>query len=417
MNPFAIPSLVSACCCTALALLLHLRASHSRSARMFSVLLTLMAAEALIEFGYRISANASQAHLCWQLNVHWPLVLAVLLHFTLLSVREGPRRISRSSLWLIYGPAALFVVLEASAHLITGPPQLAWWGWTYGPPENKLVRDVAYVWVLLVMIGSAATMIAAWRKADDPVARTRFGCMAIGYGIMALGVPLEIGFSVLGIRIPPLCVAAYALAVLPIGYGVMRHDLFRMSPAAAADGIISALRHALFLVTPDGRVRFANPSALHALGRAEVELIGCRVASLFAEAPHWVKDLDAGKLDARAEPKDVEATLRGPDGGTVRVLLSGACVLNSNGQLRGVALIGYDISELKATTAELERYRDHLEALVRDRTAAIRAAYDRLEEEMAERRLAQRQRSSLQEQLLESQQQLASVRPHPSDRP
>ena len=313
--------------------------------------------------------------------------------------------------------AALFVLLEASAHLITGPPRLAWWGWSYGPPETKLVRNAAYAWVLLVMIASAAMMIAAWRKATERLARIRFGCMAIGYGIMALSVPAEVGFSVLGIRIPPLSVTAYALAVVPIGYGVMRHDLFRMSPAMAADGIIAALRHALFLVTPDGRVRFANPSASRVLGRARAELIGCRVASLFAEAPHWIRDLDSGKLDARAEPKDVEAALCASDGGTAPVLLSGACVLNASGQLRGVALIGYDISELKATTAELELYRDHLEALVRDRTAAIRAAYDRLEEEMAERRLAQRQRSSLQEQLLESQQQLASVRPHQSDRP
>jgi PAS domain-containing protein len=53
-----------------------------------------------------------------------------------------------------------------------------------------------------------------------------------------------------------------------------------------------------------------------------------------------------------------------------------------------LSLIVSDLSERKQMEAELARHRDHLEALVKERTGELEAANQRLEAEIAERRRA-----------------------------
>lgn len=68
---------------------------------------------------------------------------------------------------------------------------------------------------------------------------------------------------------------------------------------------------------------------------------------------------------------------------------------DSQGQIVGLVGLSRDITEQKQAKEELQRYRDHLEDLVIERTASLRAANQQLQREVAERKQAEAERERL----------------------
>ncbi|UCH79223.1 MAG: PAS domain S-box protein [Candidatus Coatesbacteria bacterium] len=72
-------------------------------------------------------------------------------------------------------------------------------------------------------------------------------------------------------------------------------------------------------------------------------------------------------------------------------------ILDSRGEVARVAYFGRDVTERRRVEAELEKYRQHLEELVEERTADLEAANVRLQREIAERRRAAAQLAESEE--------------------
>ena len=82
--------------------------------------------------------------------------------------------------------------------------------------------------------------------------------------------------------------------------------------------------------------------------------------------------------------RDYPLTVRHLDGHTTDVLYNAVVYRNEAGQVQGVFAAARDVTERKRAEAELARYRDHLEELVRQRTSELEAANAHLQRTTAE---------------------------------
>lgn len=99
----------------------------------------------------------------------------------------------------------------------------------------------------------------------------------------------------------------------------------------------------------------------------------------------------------------VEHRIVRPDGSVRFILEHADIIFNREGKpLRMIGAV-QDITERKHTEEELRKYREHLEELVKDRTAELQDSNRRLKEEIAEREKAEEEKNMVEAQLLQSQ--------------
>jgi PAS domain S-box-containing protein len=143
--------------------------------------------------------------------------------------------------------------------------------------------------------------------------------------------------------------------------------LFEKSPSGIA------------LVDTEGVVREANPGLLKLLGIGRDDLVGNPFRQLL---PGFGLDLlqHAGDFRKRlaGQPAAPEVTFRGPDGRQTTIDVQSS-VVESGGKISGVMFLVTDVTARKRAEAELAKHREHLEELVRDRTADLEVANRELE--------------------------------------
>ncbi len=136
-----------------------------------------------------------------------------------------------------------------------------------------------------------------------------------------------------------------------------------------------------------GSATYVNPAFEQTFGLSRDELLGRRIDFVPEEA--WPetraaiqKMLKGGKIQL------FESRRITRDGRVLDVQLSSTLYMDSSGNPKGNIVTLRDIGALKRAEEELHRTRDHLEDLVAARTAALAQANAQLEQEIDERRRA-----------------------------
>lgn len=150
--------------------------------------------------------------------------------------------------------------------------------------------------------------------------------------------------------------------------------------------VLDILPAYVILLTPDYRVPFANRFFEERFGKSNGKrcyeyLFGrtepCEVCETYTVL----------KTNARQEWE-----WTGPDGRNYEIYDFPFTDVDGSPMIMEV---GLDITERKKAEAELERYRDHLEELVKERTSQLRLANEQLKVDITERKQLERQREEL----------------------
>ena len=139
----------------------------------------------------------------------------------------------------------------------------------------------------------------------------------------------------------------------------------------------------LVMIGPDGKITDVNKATEEATGVARERLVGTDFSACFtdpAEASRGYR-----KVLSEGEIRDYALTIRHVSGRTTDVLYSAAVYHDEAGKPLGVFAAARDVTERKRAEAELARHREHLEELVKERTARLEAANSQLQAEIAER--------------------------------
>lgn len=143
--------------------------------------------------------------------------------------------------------------------------------------------------------------------------------------------------------------------------------------------------------------RYISPSIELLVGYSPEEVSGRSIEELLPpEFAALARRLVAQKLeeatrnpDMTEQPVIIELEQLCKDGSRIPVEINARFTCDENGQPNGIIGVTRDIRERKRIEKELARYREHLEDAVRQRTAALAEANQRLKEEVAERKHAE----------------------------
>jgi PAS domain S-box-containing protein len=138
-----------------------------------------------------------------------------------------------------------------------------------------------------------------------------------------------------------------------------------------------------------GVATYVNPAFEQTFGMSRQELLGKQIDFVPPEA--WPDTREAIKAMLKGEKISLFETRRMTrDGRKLDVQLSSCLYTDGAGKPAGNIVTLRDITDLKRTELALRRYQDQLEDLVRERTAELNAANQRLAREVEERKQAQK---------------------------
>ena len=162
--------------------------------------------------------------------------------------------------------------------------------------------------------------------------------------------------------------------------------------------IVEATQEGIWMVDVQGRTVFVNQRMAELLGYTPGELQG---HPFFDFVPEATRGLTRDNFLTRQWPSGAAALdyhFVRRDGSDLWTIINTSPVHDADDHLVGGLAMLTDITERKRMEDELRQHRDHLEELVKQRTAELEAANYRLQQEIGERRRAEaRIRASLQE--------------------
>jgi PAS domain S-box-containing protein len=156
-----------------------------------------------------------------------------------------------------------------------------------------------------------------------------------------------------------------------------------------ARSLLEASLDPLVTISPDGKITDVNETTERVTGVERARLIGTNFADYFVERDR----AEAGyQLVLRAGlVRDYPLTIRHVSGRTVDALYNAVVYRNEAGAVQGVFAAARDVTERNRAEAELARYRNHLEELIRVRTGELETTNTDLQAEIAERRRVEAQ--------------------------
>lgn len=186
-----------------------------------------------------------------------------------------------------------------------------------------------------------------------------------------------------------------------IGY----NDLFErevtkelLSSKRHFEAILDDISEGILELTEEGRVIYANPTAVKFFGVPEEKLLSVLFSSFFGE-----KDKErVGKTIAGIGKNSIIIGEENPAALNNKLVTLNFLPVKDDA-IRSIIVIILDVTERLKAEKELSSYRKHLEELVKERTAKLLERTKELQEQIAERNVAVQERQKLQIQLQQTQ--------------
>ena len=142
--------------------------------------------------------------------------------------------------------------------------------------------------------------------------------------------------------------------------------------------LIETVESVILQIDKTGRIVEFNPAAEHLYGMSRDDVIGRELLSVFAPANQqsFARE-ELGRIMMGEPARSFENSVTAADG-TQRVYLWYAnCIEGPPGELTGIVVVGYDITDRRAAEMRLRAAHDELEVLVRERTARLQESEER----------------------------------------
>ncbi|MFX1466592.1 MAG: PAS domain S-box protein [Promethearchaeota archaeon] len=379
MNEFALFSLLSAVVSIFLGSFVFSKNSNNWINRLFMIFCLSQAYWAITEFGYRSATEFHIAAIWLKMNSLWPLTIVFLLHFVLVFTEQINLLRNKLTYLLMYAPALIIVYLDLT--VFSGEPMLTYWGWTYRIPENFMLFIVSRTWGAGLGILAFCLCLQYYIKSIDLRKKKQAKYVSIGISFpVLLGIVTEWLLPSIQIRIPEFTASSTVLGSFFIGYAIIRHELFILSPSTAADSVIDTMSDAFFLVSPEGKIISVNLASIQLLEYKENEIIQMPLENILIN-----KNDNPGStgcvfdnLIKAGNVNDVEMNIKTKNGHLIPISLSSSIMHDNEDNLVGIVLIGRDITERKQIEKKITSYTENLEKLVEERTKAFKESEERL---------------------------------------
>ena len=348
MNFFAIVPLTSFSICLVAGILVFQQNRKSSTNRTLSLYCLLGAYYGMVEFGL-IQARGFDEALFWrQAGAIWLFAPALLLHFVLILTERREWLDKKRIYALIYLPALVFSLVDLATHAVLGKPEEFAWGWAYGISDYIFLPALVFLWAVGMGFISVYLCWHYYRSSTEAISRRN-----VKYVLGGLVLPLVALLTVDGmlpefdIRTPEFASAALALGIAFIAYGILRHNIFTITPAIAAESIIATMSDALLLVDTQKRIVMVNQAALDLLKRKERQLLYQPLTMIFNSSTAIVNKDSVRAVLSMKSGDSIEAVMVANDGRLILVSVRMSEVHDSYGNELGRVYVCRDVTERK----------------------------------------------------------------------
>ena len=248
-------------------------------------------------------------------------------------------------------------------------------------------------YTVLVIIGFCL-LIDFRKKTQDTFKKQLAGVLIVSGAIpFVLGTVQNVGLRHAHLYSVPAIGDVYILIwALGMVYSISKYRFLSITPVVAAEKIIETMTELMILLDLKGVIVSANHAALKILGFDSEALIGSNISHILP------KQVDAQEFLHRMAQHDSleypEQTLVARDEKEIPV---GMTATRIHGL--GIVIVAYDITLQKKARVSLEKSRDEMETMVKERTQALNMSNEILRKEIIEREKAEEELRNSEERL------------------
>jgi len=289
-------------------------------------------------------------------SIGWASFASFFLWFSLIFTEKNKILKTKIIYPLIFTLPVLFIYAQW-AGLLTADYIKRPWGWEAAWSASILWYSYFIYYLSFVVIG-LYLLLNFRRKTKEPIKKKQAGIIFIATLItLILGILTEVILSGLHIYSLPLLGDVNTLCwAFGIVFAMAKYKLMVITPAAAADNIVSTMADSLILLDQEGNIANVNKATLDLSGYGKDELTGRSIELLFRE-----KDFKSTLLDKAIKRKIIrndEFSLKTKTGGNIPVIFSSSAMMDGAEGMAGIVCIVKDITERKQAEEKLKKTRD-----------------------------------------------------------
>ncbi len=243
------------------------------------------------------------------------------------------------------------------------------WGWEI-VWQDSIWEYFYYLYYLSFVAIGLYLILNFGRKTKEPTKKKQAGIIFVATLIsLILGTLTDVILPELNISgIPALGNAITLIWAGGFIYAIAKYKFMVITPAAAADNIISIMADPLILLDREGNIATVNKAALDLSGYGKDELKGKSVEIFFRE-----NDFKNTLLDKSIKGESIrnyEFGFKTKTGDNIPVIFSSSTMIDRAGGMAGIVCIIKDITERKQAEENLKNIKDELE-MIMDSVPAI----------------------------------------------
>jgi PAS domain S-box-containing protein len=355
MNIFALISLIAAFICFFLGNFIYYKNPENNLNRLVAVLSILIGFLAFIEFGYRQAEFIETAILWIKVSSLWTLVPALLLNIFLVFTGKSELLKHRYTYILIYAPALVLAIIG----IIIFPENTiyAYWGWTYNFNPFLLFFILMSVWSFIGGFVTSFFILKHYYNTSDELKKKQTKYIFLGlFAPFVFSLTFDYLIPLFGLRLPEITMISITIGLLFISYGIWKYRFPVLTPAMAADKILSTMSNFLIIMNTQKKIVLINQSLMNLLKYKKDDLIG-ESCELIFPPEHMDEILEFLNSHEIGQVKTFETEIRSSEEQLISVILSVSLIKISEKEPLGLVCIGSDLTtekEMKKALAESE---------------------------------------------------------------
>jgi len=285
-------------------------------------------------------------------SIGWIYLASFFLWFALIFTEKRKILKTRLLYLLIYILPLLFIYKQWTGFIISDYIKHSW-GWK-GIWADSIWSYLFYLYYLsFITIGLYLVYIFG-RKTRDPLKKKQAMLIFnVALVSLVLGTLIEVVLPLLNIfTISSLGNIAGLIWAAGLVYAIAKYKFMIITPAAAAENIISTMADSLILLDREGNIDTVNEALLNLSGYHKDELTGESVEIFFLDKDF--KNTLLEKAGRKATIRNYELNFKTKTGENVPVLFSSSTIVNE-GIIAGVVCIIKDITERKKVEDALRK--------------------------------------------------------------
>ena len=294
-------------------------------------------------------------------SIGWIAFASALLCFSLVFSKKEKLLKKKWFLFFVF-ILPLFFVYKQWTNCLTINPVRQSYGWSYSWTDTILTY-LFYVYYFLFTLLSIFFIYFYGRKTK--IINEKKQAKVITYSVIAgliIGTIFDVVIPELGIiNIPTLGNLFVFIFAVGLFYAIVKYRFLTITPAIAAENIISAIDELLILLNQEGNILIVNKATTDTLQYGQSELVGKSVTMLFQE-DNFRAELSE-KITKGEVIKNYDSDFLAKNGKKVPIIYSSFQLKNEEGSILGTAIIARDISERKQAEEVLRESKAKYQAI------------------------------------------------------